>query len=48
MNDGSLKGKRIFECPSGYGSFVRGSKIVLGDFPVRDMMDSDEDNEDEI
>lgn len=46
-NDGSVKGKKIFDCPMGYGAFVRGVNVTTGDFPERDLLDSDEENENE-
>jgi len=44
-NDGTVKGVRVFECVMGYGSFVRGLNVKTGDFPERDLLDSDEENE---
>jgi tubulin-specific chaperone B len=47
-NDGSVKGVKIFECPMSFGAFVRGKNVTTGDFPERDLMDSDgEDEENE-
>lgn len=43
-NDGSLKGRRLFECPPGYGSFLRPDKVRAGDFPeIDELALSDED-----
>lgn len=46
-NDGSFKNVKLFDCPAGYGAFVRGDKVKVGDFPERDILDEDDD-EDEI
>ena len=40
-NDGSVKGKRYFECGSNYGVFVRPERCEAGDFPALDMGDED-------
>jgi len=42
-NDGTVKGVRIFECLDGYGAFVRGNKILVGDYPERDLFGSDDE-----
>jgi tubulin-specific chaperone B len=47
LNDGTAKGVRIFECEEGFGSFVRGKNVTVGDFPERDLMDSDDEGEGE-
>ena len=45
-NDGSVKGKRYFDCQAGYGGFVRPCKVTQGDFPpVDDFSDLGEDDE---
>jgi len=48
--DGSVKGgKRYFEAQPGFGGFVRGKNVTVGDFPERDIMDEfDSDSEDEL
>lgn len=38
-NDGSVKGKKVFECPPGYGAFVRPDKVKAGDYPPIDDLD---------
>lgn len=43
LNDGTVRGVRIFECEEGYGSFLRGKNVTVGDFPERDLMDSDDE-----
>jgi tubulin-folding cofactor B len=47
-NDGSLDGKVYFECTDKHGSFVRGCNVEVGDFPERNVWDSDSDEESEI
>jgi tubulin-folding cofactor B len=45
-NDGSVKGRRVFECAPGHGVFARPDKIVVGDFPpVDDFSDLGSDDE---
>ncbi|KAH7393061.1 CAP Gly-rich domain-containing protein [Pyrenochaeta sp. MPI-SDFR-AT-0127] len=40
-NDGTVKGKRYFECGNNYGVFVRPERCEAGDFPPLDMGDED-------
>ena len=35
-NNGTVKGKRYFVCPLGYGSFLRPDKVQAGDYPEID------------
>jgi len=46
-NNGTIKGLSFFECGENFGAFCRGKNVVVGDFPVKDLMDSDEDEEEE-
>lgn len=49
--DGTVLGgqKRYFDAIPGYGSFLRGNHVEVGDFPERDIMDEFEsDSEDEL
>lgn len=41
--DGTMKGVSYFSCSPGYGTFVRGNNVTVGDFPERDLLDEDED-----
>ncbi len=46
-NDGSVKGVKIFDCVAGFGAFVRGHNVTVGDFPERDLFASDDEGENE-
>ncbi len=47
-NDGTVKGKCIFEAPQMQGGFVRGKNVAVGDYPERGLDDYDDESEDEI
>ena len=42
-NDGKVKGKKIFECESNFGMFVRPKDLKVGDYPEIDEFDMDDD-----
>merc|ERR1712159_405179 len=44
-NDGSVKGKRYFQCLPGYGGLVRPTNVTVGDFPEVDEFDELSDEE---
>lgn len=42
-----MRGKQIFDCGKGFGGFVRGRNVAVGDFPER-AFDEDDGDDDEI
>lgn len=43
--DGSVDGKRYFECLAKHAVFVRTEKITVGDFPEEDLLADDDEDE---
>jgi tubulin-folding cofactor B len=43
MNNGTVKGVKLFECNDGYGSLQRPKNVSCGDFPPLDDVDFSED-----
>jgi tubulin-folding cofactor B len=41
--DGTVKGKKIFECGNSFGAFYRPLGIKVGDYPEIDEFDMDDD-----
>jgi tubulin-folding cofactor B len=42
-SNGTVKGKKYFECESKYGTFVRPDYVKCGDFPPEDIFNAEED-----
>jgi tubulin-specific chaperone B len=42
-NDGTVKGKKVFDCPAGFGKIVRPLELKVGDYPEIDEFDMDDD-----
>lgn len=47
-NDGSMQGVIYFKTKHNYGGFLRSAKVMVGDFPPRQIEDELLDSEDEI
>jgi len=48
LGDGTAKGVKYFDAETSHGSFIRGKNVTVGDFPERDLMDSDVEDEDGV
>ncbi|KAK5172567.1 uncharacterized protein LTR77_002687 [Saxophila tyrrhenica] len=44
-NDGSVKGRRLFECKANYGVLVRAERVEVGEFGVLDELADEGDEE---
>ncbi|THU71272.1 hypothetical protein C4D60_Mb08t33800 [Musa balbisiana] len=42
-HDGTVKGKRYFDCPPQHGVMLRPDKVKVGDYPERDPFEEDEE-----
>jgi tubulin-folding cofactor B len=42
-NDGSVAGKRYFDAGKNRGGFIRPERVVVGDFPEEDILDSEDE-----
>jgi tubulin-folding cofactor B len=38
-NNGSVNGKRYFECMNNHGVFVRPNSVIVGDYPMEDLLE---------
>ena len=46
-SDGSIKGEKYFDCSLGYGGFLRGKNVKVGEYPEVDVFNSDDEGETE-
>jgi tubulin-folding cofactor B len=46
-NDGTVKGRKYFDCPPKYGGFLRPDKLSVGDYPELDDLFTDDEADDE-
>jgi tubulin-specific chaperone B len=44
-SNGTVAGKQYFDTLPNYGGFVRGKNVQVGDFPERDILNDDDDDE---
>ena len=42
-NDGSVAGKRYFDAGKNRGGFIRPERVVVGNFPEEDILDSEDE-----
>lgn len=47
LSDGTVKGVTIFESSEGHAGFIRGKNVKVGNYPVRDLLASDDEDEDD-
>lgn len=40
-----INGTRYFTCPNKYAVFVRADKLSMGEYPEKDIMDDDDEDE---
>ena len=44
-SNGVVKGVELFSCAMKYGGFIRGFNVRVGDYPEKDLFDSDEEDD---
>ncbi len=42
-HDGTMSGKKYFECPNKYGAFVKVASVKVGDYPEEEIQFSDDE-----